>query len=80
MAISLRLKEECELIKNYAKLNNVTVSEFVRETVLERIEDEYDLDAYEKAMDDFKKNPKTYSIDEIKEDLGHRKDIYEIHK
>ena len=32
---------------------------------LERVEDEYDLKAYEEAMEEFKKNPKTYSHEEV---------------
>ena len=32
--------------------------------------DEYDLKAYEKAMEEYKKNPVTYSLDEVKKELG----------
>lgn len=62
MAISLRLNpEDTELIKAYAAMNGMSVSELVRRSVMERIEDEYDLKAYEKAMEEHKKNPITYS-------------------
>lgn len=53
MSISLRLSEtEATLIKNYAAMKRMSVSELLRQTVLERIEDEIDLKAYEKAMEE----------------------------
>ncbi|PWM79442.1 MAG: CopG family transcriptional regulator [Phascolarctobacterium sp.] len=71
MSISIRLNEqENELIKNFAKVNNMSVSEFIRKTVMERIEDEIDLEDYKKAMSEYKKNPKTYSMKEMAEELG----------
>ena len=66
MTISLRLTDEdTNLIKAYAELNGITVSEFLRRSALERIEDEFDLKAYEDAMKEYKKNPKTYSNEEV---------------
>ena len=51
MNISVRLSdEESELFKKYAKLDNLTVSELIRRTIMERIEDEYDLEVYNEAM------------------------------
>lgn len=51
MRISLRLNnEDYELIKAYADMNGLTVSELLRRSVLERIEDEFDLKAYDEAM------------------------------
>jgi len=71
MTISVRLSDEdTNLIKAYAELNKITVSELVRNAIMEKIEDEYDLDCYEKAMKEYKKNPKTYTLDEVKEELG----------
>ena len=71
MTISFRLSEEdTELIKAYATLNNVSVSELIRNAVLEKIEDEYDLESYKKAIKEYKNNPKTYTLDEVKEELG----------
>ena len=44
MTISLRLNEaDTKLFKSYAKMNGMTISELVRSSVIERIEDEYDL-------------------------------------
>ena len=71
MTISLRLSEEdTALIKKYAELNRMSVSELIRQSVIERIEDEYDLKAYEKAMAEHKKNPVTFSLDEVERELG----------
>ncbi len=71
MTISLRLNEEdSALIKKYAELNKVSVSEFMRESALERIEDEYDLEAYHEAMAAWKEDPVTYSLDEVEKELG----------
>lgn len=71
MTISLRLNDEdTVLFKKYAELNGITVSELLRQSVIERIEDEYDLNAYKEAMAEFKKNPVTYSLDEVEKELG----------
>ena len=68
MTISVRLNDkETELIKAYAEMNNISLSDLVRNAVIEKIENEYDLECYKKAMEEYKKNPKTYTIEEIKE-------------
>ena len=60
--ISLRLSDaDNNLIKKYAELNGMSVSDLVRQSVLDRIEDEYDLKAYHEAMEEYRKNPVTYS-------------------
>ncbi len=71
MAISLRLSEEdTKLIKDYARIKNMSVSDLIRQAVIEKIEDEIDLAAYRKAIDEFNKNPKTYTLDEVEKELG----------
>lgn len=40
-----------------------------KQSVIEHIEDEYDLKAYEKAMAEYKANPLTYSLDEVEREL-----------
>lgn len=73
MTISLRLNErDTELIKSYAALQNVSVSEVIRRIVLEHIEDEYDLKEYEKALAEYRANPVTYSLDDVEKELGLR--------
>lgn len=70
MAISLRLSErEADLFKRFADLHGITVSELVRQSVMARIEDEYDLEAYDKAYAEYKANPVTYTHDEVRKIL-----------
>lgn len=70
MTISVRLNEEdTNLIKTYAEINNISLSELIRNAILEKIEDEYDLKSYDKAMKKYKANPKTYTLDDIKKEL-----------
>ncbi len=71
MTISLRLNDQdAQLIKNYAQLNGLSVSELIRESVLERIENEYDLRAYDLAMSEFEEDLITYSLDQVEKELG----------
>ena len=71
MEISVRVSaEDHALFQKYAKMHGLSLSEFVRQTVMERIEDEYDLAVAEKAMEEFRKDPVTYTMDEVKEALG----------
>ena len=71
MTISVRLNEkDTELIKAYAKITNISLSDLIRNAVLEKIEDEYDLECYNKAIEEYRKNPKTYTMEEVKKELG----------
>ena len=71
MSISLRLNEEdATLIKKYATMHNLSMSELIRQAVMEKIEDEYDLAAYQNAMDEYKKDSTTYTLDEVEKELG----------
>jgi len=71
MSISIRLSEaDTQLIKTYASLKGESVSEIIRKAVLEKIEDEIDLAAYERAMAEYRANPVTYSQDEVERLLG----------
>lgn len=73
MAISLRLNdEETILIKKYAALHNISLSELFRQAVIEKIEDEYDLSAYDKAIAAYKADPVKFSLKEVEKELGLR--------
>ncbi len=73
MTISLRLNDsDTILIKKYAEMKGLSVSDVIRQTVLERIEDEFDLSAYETAMAEYRANPVTYSLDDVEKELGLR--------
>ena len=71
MTISVRLNEEdTALFKSYAALNNITLSELVRNAVMEKIEEEFDLKCYEEAIKEYRENPKTYTLEEVERELG----------
>lgn len=71
MTISLRLSDEDTLlIKKYAELNRISVSDLIRQSVMERIETEYDLEMFDKAISEYKNNPVTYSLDDVERELG----------
>ena len=71
MNISIRLsQEDSELIKSFAKLHGVTVSELIRQSVMGGIEDEIDLEAYNHAVKEYQADPRTYTLDEVKKELG----------
>lgn len=71
MTISLRLNDnDTQLIKKYAEINKISVSELIRQTVLEKIENEYDLEMFDKAMAEYKNDPVTYSLEQAERELG----------
>lgn len=72
MEISVRVSaEDKALFQKYAKMHGLSLSEFVRQTVMERIEDEYDLkilEAYE--ADRRAGNVRTRPIEELWKEPG----------
>lgn len=71
MTISLRLNDDdAKLIRAYAEMNGITLSELFRRSVMERIEDEYDLKAYEEAMNEYKDNPVSYTLEEVEREIS----------
>ena len=71
MAISIRLNPaEDELIRNYANIHGISVSELMRQAVLEKIEDEIDMSLYEEGIGEYRQNPKTYTLEEVERELG----------
>ena len=68
--ISVRCNPEDEkLIKQYAEANNKTVSEFIREAALDKIEEEYDLKIVREYMA-FKDKIKYFTSAEVDKELG----------
>ena len=71
MVVSIRMtNEEKNLASAYAKLNGVSLSEAIKRAYFEKIEDEYDIELADAALRDYEKNPKTYSLKEVMEELG----------
>ena len=61
MTVSLRLNDaDAMLIKKYAEMKGQSVSDIIRQSVLERIEDEFDLSAYEAAMKEYRADPVSF--------------------
>ena len=54
-----------EVLEEYASKKDIGISEFIRRAVLEKLEDEEDLQAAEKAYAEYLKDPVTYSFDEV---------------
>lgn len=49
--MTLRINDQdSELIKKYIQVHGLTISEFARQAMLEKIEDEYDLQVLRQAM------------------------------
>jgi len=69
--ISLRIDPEDEkVIKEYAKSKNISVSSLLRDSALEKIEDEIDLDLYKQAMQEYHENPQSISFDDMLQELS----------
>ena len=70
--IILRVNEqENKFIKDYVKINNYNLSSFIRDVVLDKIEDDLKIDE-KKILSALKKSKKekTYSHNEVWEELG----------
>lgn len=71
MTVSVRLNDnDAMLFRKYAEMHGISMSELVRRSVLERIEDDFDMKCYEEAMQEYRKDPKTYTLDEVEKELG----------
>jgi len=70
MSISIRLSDkESKLIRKYAELNGTTVSEVMRQAILSKIENEFDIFLYEESNKEHASNPKTYTLKEARKIL-----------
>ena len=71
MVVSIRMtEEERQLADAYAKLNGISLSEAIKRAYFDKIEEEYDIALADAAMREYKKNPKTYTLDELMKELG----------
>ncbi len=69
--VALRLNDrDEELIKEYAKAKDISVSKLFRDAVLSHIEDDIDLDLYRTALEAHRNDPHAISFDEMMRDLG----------
>ncbi|MFM9412860.1 type II toxin-antitoxin system RelB family antitoxin [Peptococcus simiae] len=49
--------EEKDLIQSYARFFGLSVSDFIRQTVIEKIEDEWDIQVADEAYQNYLENP-----------------------
>ena len=71
MVYSIRFSpEEQMLIEQYASIRGWTITDVVRKATIEMIEDELDIEICRKALKNYEKDPKTYSHEDIKKELG----------
>lgn len=70
--ISLRVPEdELNIFKSYARLNNTSLSEIIRKTMLDHIENEYDLKVFQEyKIEKSNGTLKTRPINELWKELG----------
>ena len=70
MTLTLHLPTaDAALILQYATEKGLSVSELIRRCVLERIEDEFDLETYQKSLESYKTLPSTYTLDEVESEI-----------
>lgn len=58
------------ILEGYAALQEQTATEYVYDALMERLEDEYDLQLALEAKAEYEKNPVTYSHAEVAKMLG----------
>ncbi|WP_315437297.1 type II toxin-antitoxin system RelB family antitoxin [uncultured Selenomonas sp.] len=71
MSLAVHLSpRDAKLFKKHAARSGMTLSAFAAAAMRERMEDELDRQAYEEAMAEFRKNPITYTLEEVEKELG----------
>lgn len=63
-------KQENDLIESYAKSHNLSISEFFKNVVLEKIEDKIDVKLFNKAYTEHLNDGITYSHKELKKEIN----------
>ena len=62
--------EEEALIESYRQLTGMTISEIIRSSTIQRIEDELDLDMIREALSEYRSDSKTFTFEEEMERSG----------
>lgn len=71
MNLTLDLREdELALLEKYADKHNMSMIEFIKNTLLERLKDEHDMEVYENAIKSYTKNPLSYTHSSLMRELG----------
>lgn len=68
--LSIRMSEvEYKALEKYAKVNSISMNKAMKDAFFEKLEDEYDIECFDKAYAEYLKDKKTYSIEEVKKML-----------
>lgn len=71
MTVAVHLSpRDARIFKKHAARSGMSLSDFAVLSMRERMEDELDRQAYEKAMEEFRANPVTYTLDEVEKELA----------
>ena len=71
MTVAVHLNQrDARLFKKHAARSGMSLSDFAALSMRERMEDELDRHAYEEAMNEFRTNPVTYTLEEVEKELG----------
>ena len=62
--------EEEALIESYRQLTGMTISEIIRSSTIQRIEDDLDLDMIREALSEYRSDSKTFTFEEEMERSG----------
>ena len=62
-------KNEYQILKNFSLKNNISMSYAIKKAFLEKLEDEFDIISFNKAYEEFLKDPQMLSLDEINKNL-----------
>ena len=69
--LSLRLSnDEYQALKAYAEAHGTSMSKALKDAFFDMLEDQLDLEAFDKAYAAYLKDSKTYSIEEVRQELG----------
>ena len=69
--LSVRLSDvEYKALEGYASVNGISMNKAIKDAFFEMLEDQYDLEAFDRAYAEYLENPKTYSSDEVAKELG----------
>ena len=69
--ITLRTSDqERQLITQFAEFHGKSLSQYIKDIVLEKIEDEYDLKKAEEAYEEYLTDSTTYTLEEFKQRHG----------
>lgn len=69
--LSVRMSEaEYKALEGYATANGISMNKAIKDAFFEMLEDQYDLEAFDRAYAEYLQDPKTYTSDEVAKELG----------